>query len=1119
MSEEIGQVFFSELSKIIRDDGSHREKLSKQSELLVTVCHTSIKDTGIQFHTVFSIIAYAGHRYNLPGRLLYNVHRFRRETSKAAVSDSMGTQAIEDLYLLGIKVLSDLIRLIYNARPNANVLTHIPSEKVYLRQEEKVVQFKKYQRILVLERLADRDLLVAIDRSRPDRTVHVRYNIEGRNEIFNDTIALLEKTFALPLEVNLIDVEIDEADTYMPRALVLEPDYLVDITAVAGCFRDQKLNYLSYFTKKFLSVDANKYLMLGNIANYFLDELMADESMSFRALIGRVFKLNPLVFSQFDDATSREIVQRAQKHFVSLKQVVKHTFPKQGINVEDCFLEPTFYSEQYGLQGRLDVLHDNPALDNDAAIIELKSGKPFRANAYGLSHDHYVQTLLYDLLIKSMSGDRLRPTNYILYSVKDNDHLRFAPAVRSQQYEALAVRNQLIAMDRRLARVDELLATPDRFMALFGADRSRARGFTKRDIDTVLITFEKLSTLEKQFFLVMTAMIAREHRLAKVGSEGQSRNRGQAALWINTQEEKEDLFNVISFLRLSENCSTANDPILKFARTERTNPLANFRKGDLALVHPWLPGDRPLSSQLFKGTIVKLDAQEVWVRLRAKQFNDRIFQKHEYWSAEHDSLDSSFLGLYRSLLEFASAPLEDRQRFLTVRAPQQPSPTPWKGLEHLTAQQNRVMQKMLEAEDYFLLWGPPGTGKTSIMLKGFVEHLYHHTEEEILLLAYTNRAVDEVCTALQSIAGADFIRIGSRYSTHPDFISYLLSSKTQDIENRQGLRELFGSHRIVVGTLSSVLGRRELFALKDFDRVIIDEATQVLEPMMAGLLPRFHKVLMIGDHQQLPAVIAQPDDKRLVQQDSLHAIGLYDGGNSCFERLYRRCEQEGWDWAFDKLMQQGRMHQDIMEFPSTHFYNNMLETLPEDTERGAQQTQAFSLISNGSPLMDFLSSSRVLFIPVYSDELRISKTNVREAKLTIAILKELETLYQINGRDWDLGDVGIITPYRSQIAMIRRQMAAEDFHGDALTVDTVERYQGGARNVIIISLCVNSSDQLDHMVSLSSDGVDRKLNVALTRAREQLIVLGNPTVLATNGFYKAFIKDYQVAWEVPIGDA
>ncbi|MDX1667706.1 MAG: C-terminal helicase domain-containing protein, partial [Saprospiraceae bacterium] len=101
--------------------------------------------------------------------------------------------------------------------------------------------------------------------------------------------------------------------------------------------------------------------------------------------------------------------------------------------------------------------------------------------------------------------------------------------------------------------------------------------------------------------------------------------------------------------------------------------------------------------------------------------------------------------------------------------------------------------------------------------------------------------------------------------------------------------------------------------------------------------------------------------------------------------------------------------------------------------------------------------------------------------------------------------IGIITPYRAQIALIKKTLETHGIDKTDLTIDTVERYQGGARDIILISLCTNSVDQLASLVSLSEEGVDRKLNVALTRAREHLVLLGNPDLLSVNPLYKALI--------------
>jgi DNA replication ATP-dependent helicase Dna2 len=102
--------------------------------------------------------------------------------------------------------------------------------------------------------------------------------------------------------------------------------------------------------------------------------------------------------------------------------------------------------------------------------------------------------------------------------------------------------------------------------------------------------------------------------------------------------------------------------------------------------------------------------------------------------------------------------------------------------------------------------------------------------------------------------------------------------------------------------------------------------------------------------------------------------------------------------------------------------------------------------------------------------------------------------------------IGVITPYRAQIAQIQEVLHTKEINSKLITIDTVERYQGGARDIIILSLCTNSERQMDSLVSLSEEGVDRKLNVALTRARQQVIILGNPSVLKTNEIYRKLME-------------
>ena len=231
--------------------------------------------------------------------------------------------------------------------------------------------------------------------------------------------------------------------------------------------------------------------------------------------------------------------------------------------------------------------------------------------------------------------------------------------------------------------------------------------------------------------------------------------------------------------------------------------------------------------------------------------------------------------------------------------------------------------------------------------------------------------------------------------------------------------------------------------------------------------------------------------------------------NSLFERLYLLCIQNNWSHAYAQLSHQGRMHADIMKFPNQHFYGGSLKVLPKIVDPTQKQ---ISILNNGlnvaSNLEKVIFENRTVFISTPVDEnSNLNKTNLPEAELAAKIAAAFKRLYE-SKNDLTPESIGIITPYRAQIAQIKQAVQKFKIDEELITVDTVERYQGGARKVIIISLCVNEISQLKTLVSLSSEGVDRKLNVAMTRAREHLIILGNESLLRMNPLYHQMIEQF-----------
>ncbi len=1187
-NQETARLFYLEILKIHKaSETPQYPSVQNLYQLLHKIFMVATEQERVPFNTFFARVAFAFQKYEVPQRRQIFIQQFRKRLQQPDKQ-----QDTNDLYLLGLRATVDAVKVFFNEEPPVDILKILPPTDYFKFTTTDISSKKAFLRVVALRDDAEKEQLVCIEEDTANEIL-VQYNIAERNENFRRSIAMLRMVFGFPTTLHLLDCEVDTEGVVRPRAFVIEPDYLVDVTAAAECFNRPQAEPLLHLLKKFTPYEVSPSIMKGNIANFFLDELVADPSVGFKETFPKVFKINPLAFCSFEEREMRTIYGEAEGHFLHIKQVVTEGLPKVGIQREDCYLEPSFYAPKYGLQGRLDLFYQNPTVPSKSAIVELKSGKPFRPNIYGISNNHFTQTLLYDLLVEAAFGNAQNPLNYILYSALDNDNLKYAPVVKAQQYEALNIRNQILALEQALINLNrdkwngrQHLELKIKNLKLNEATTSElsektaengenteggsfvkknwlfprlierlvgsSTGFEKKDIDLFAKVYEGLTDLERLYFESFASFIAREHQISKMGHADNETANGVAALWLNSADSKEENFAIFSHLKIIDNQSFEPDALIHFQKTERTNPLANFRVGDIVVLYPAaeivdskiangaselttlqkltnqiaaLTPTRPpvLENQIFKCSVVGMTKETVTVRLRSRQLNQAIFDKTAFWNVEHDLLDSSFNAMFRGLFSFMRSPQRQKNLLLTTAAPTHPNaaddlypPTKIEVDENreMTEEQRRILQKMLNSQDYFLLWGPPGTGKTSVMLKHLIGHLLAKTDEKILLLAYTNRAVDEICEAIESLGEwvkTEYVRIGSRYSTGVQFHEQLLDKKIETVKTRKDLKVVLESHRVFVATVASMNGKPELLELIDFQRVVIDEASQILEPQLVGLLPHFKHFTLIGDHKQLPAVVQQPENESAIPEALLHSIGLNNLRNSLFERLYKRCIKENWTWAFDRLSHQGRMHAEIMQFPSYHFYEEKLHILPDNLGAYQLQTIDFQDVGTDERLEKLIAERRVLFLNSDTDTgNNFNKTNAHEARVIGDLVHAFEKIYAKNNRPMHPLSIGVITPYRAQIAQIQAELQSRHFDVSKITIDTVERYQGGARDVILLSLCTNEASQLASLVSLSEEGVDRKLNVALTRARRQLVVVGNAEILRGSEIYRRFIETYGV---------
>ena len=504
----------------------------------------------------------------------------------------------------------------------------------------------------------------------------------------------------------------------------------------------------------------------------------------------------------------------------------------------------------------------------------------------------------------------------------------------------------------------------------------------------------------------------------------------------------------------------------------------------------------------------------------------------ECFALEHAGSDIGGTSAIRSLYTFITSDVERRQLLLGQRAPRADKSLVLSRSYH--PDYDEIILKAKQAQDYFLLIGPPGTGKTSQALQYLVrEQLAEkpkvqstkpndqspmvNGQSSILLLAYTNRAVDEICNML-SEHELDYIRIGNEYSCDPKYSDHLLQEVLDENTTLNSIKSTLSEAQIIVATTSTMNSRSTLFNIKHFDLVIIDEASQILEPNIVGILTArqeegraIDRFILVGDHKQLPAVVQQQGSLEMEGSDKrLDSIHLLSCANSLFERLILTERSAGRTDFIGTLHKQGRMHPDIADFANRKFYaKEQLECVPLAHQL---ETELAYNEESEDALDNMLKAHRMIFIPsMPCKQLNISeKVNTDEARIIANLLRRL---FRQMDKDFDpQKSVGVIVPYRNQIAMIRKEIERLEIPAlEGISIDTVERYQGSQRDVILYSFTIQSRYQLDFLTANTfyeeGQAIDRKLNVAITRARKQLILTGNESTLRQNQLFAELI-DY-----------
>lgn len=1072
-------------------------------KVLEQACYELTTGVTLSFANLFSRLDYICKEKKMTPSDRYAIQTMRRNCN-AAMGDRF--QADMQEYLYDLRALVRFVSLGFEEDIPASILPEIPhSNRPY---QGTRLSHIPYVRASVTS-WNDTQIFAATD-SETDPFIIINYAKGG----YDGDLLYLKDLLSENLPLNLLDVRVDEENHYIPNLIVIHPDYLIDISSLAACFREYGHHPLNYFMNKIKPRANTAPILMGNLASQFLDDYINEqpqEPVSYPRTIKKFFAASALDFCTCP--LPADFHAQAQAQMMNIRSFVHDVLPHniRNFNKKNTLLEASFICEKLGLQGRVDMMQKDFQV-----LIEQKAGK---RDEYHRRHkeDHFIQMMLYQgVLMYNFGQETANMQTFLLYS-KYADGLLIEHFAENLFRESIKLRNYIVHNEMRLGDgaigeiVDSLSTDLLNELQIGG---KLWNDYQEPQLQTAINTLKRCTPLERAYFNRFFTFVSKEQILSKTGGSNDA-SHGFAGNWHIPLHEKLEAGNILTGLTIQEKQSSGPgkgyDLIELHIPTQDEDFLPNFRTGDMVILYAYKEEPDMRKQILMKGNILELQPDRMTLVLRNGQQNkDIIGGKEEVFAVEHDFSDTSANNGFRGLYAFLSAQADRKELLLGVRPPAQLEGVKLNGDY---GRFNELILKEKQAKDYFLLVGPPGTGKTSCALRFMVEEALSEPDTSILLLSYTNRAVDEICAMLTDSGIADrtpFIRIGNELSCDKRFVPYLLKYSLDDCPKLTDIQQKMARTRIFVGTTTAINNRLNLFTLKHFQLAIIDEASQILEPDLIGILSARHqqhnaidKFVLVGDYKQLPAIAQQSAEEAAVTDLLLRNIGLEDCRNSLFERLYKSSP----DTCRSILHKQGRMHPAIAEFPNqTFYYREQLESVPLPHQ--LEETPYETGLTPQDTIDQLLLERRMVFIPAEApDHLTCSdKTNPNEARIVATLLGHI---YRLTESRFDPNrTVGVIVPYRNQIAMIRKEIARLQLPAlQDISIDTVERYQGSQRDIIIYSFTIQNFSQLNFLTANTfQEGnflIDRKLNVALTRARKQLLLTGNPHILGANiTFYK-----------------
>jgi DNA replication ATP-dependent helicase Dna2 len=599
----------------------------------------------------------------------------------------------------------------------------------------------------------------------------------------------------------------------------------------------------------------------------------------------------------------------------------------------------------------------------------------------------------------------------------------FAPLrIMTDFYQVLDARNRLVAMQYALGRSASHVRP--RFEGfneeICSSCASWTRNRCKESSNIFGDRLEATVTPELEFFRKWTRLVQRERWLA---------DQDVADLLDDSRLQ----FRVSSFRTICGATIVPDGEPFTFEFEQNTSDL---EIGDSVLIH----AGRISSSTTFHGHVRYIDTRRMRISIPLKNVSANVFEG-QHWIVDRFPSDVTAEASHTALYDFLVSPMDEKKSaILGTRLPES------SGGKHVIAGGNplivnpRLNKSQIEAinhavncDVFHLIWGPPGTGKTKV-----IPEIVERIAGPVMLGAFTNTAVDKMLIALLAQnPSVRFLRVG-RSSDSPELASKISGDRadffTEDLASKHGtvraVKDALQKAQIVAATAHRA-STMPYLRTRAFEIAIVDEAGQLTEPLTLGLILRSRRFVLIGDDRQLSPVV--------------RTQGL---AHSMFERLKRDSDN------VTLLETQYRMHPQIMDVSNRLFYEGRLKAGVTERDR--------------RPMDDM----PVVFIPVESA--RDGRSNPEEARAVVDLVRSFIREHKVEPET-----IGVVSPFRAQVVLLRHMLA-----DTGVSVDTVERFQGGERDIMILSFVRSRG------TGFVFD--DRRLNVAITRARRKLVLIAHP---------------------------